>query len=113
MNKINILLLVGMLFVVTSPAFAETYNKSGGTSYRTIKGEVISVNAQKGNFVVKDEDAGANVAIAAFAGTLGSLKTGDQVSVITLKGSNVASQVYNLGQAIELAKKTCACPHSK
>jgi high-affinity K+ transport system ATPase subunit B len=113
MNKLTTLLVAVMLFAVTSSAFAETYSKAGGASLRTVKGEVISVNSEKGSLVIKDEDNGANVAIAAFSNTLGSIKEGDQVSVTTMKGSNLASQIFNLGQAIELAKKTCACAHSK
>ena len=113
MKTIKVLILIAVLSVMVAPAFAETYSKSGGASYRTVKGEIVALDAAKGTFLIKDEDNGKNVAVAAFKDALNSLNVGDQVSVTMSQGSSVASQILNLGQAIQLAKKECVCPHSK
>lgn len=113
MNKTIIFLIVAMLFAVASPAFAETYSKVGGVAYRTVKGEIVSLKTDSGSFTVKDEDSGKMVTFKAFKNALSALKAGDQVNITTEQGSIFASQIVNLGQAIEIAKRDCACPHSK
>ena len=45
MKTIKVLILIAVLSVMVAPAFAETYSKSGGASYRTVKGEIVALHS--------------------------------------------------------------------
>ena len=81
----------------TAVPFGKTsYNKEGGVQTRTLMGEVRSVNAVKGVFVVEDKHDGITALVSADAQTIASLQAGQKVIVKTA-GGQFARSVIALG----------------
>gem|GEM_PF-6169206 len=97
-NPVAQLVSTGSSARSTSVPFGKvSYNKEGGIQVRILAGEVQSVNAAKGVFVVGDKHDGITATISADAGTIASLQAGQKVVVKTQSGSQFAQAVTVLG----------------
>ena len=94
MRKTIITTFVVVLIVsLASLSFAATYNKAAGVAYKTIEGQVVSVNTDKNIFVIKDKDDGREYVVNASTTDTASLTHGANVRVNLNQGSNLASSI--------------------
>ena len=88
---ITILFLAGLF--LTANSFAARMDKSLGAISSVIEGKIISVDAAKNKFILKDNDDGREKTLFASARDMDSLVESATVEVTVSLGSNFASQI--------------------